>query len=485
MYAPSVMRRYLRQGLAFLGTPGRTGLCLGLVLVLATPALADPVDARLVEEAPRVLAYLRQQGATTVGVLKFRVVKPGRGASYSAGPMNANMADRLQNALVVANDRAHPVGILDSVSQYAFERMRLAPPGKGVVIQDSLEGRRRLFALEYPLAWSDERARPDVLLTGDVILRRDNRTALIRIKAMHREAPRDLQLVHEFEVRTDPVFLADCGQTFALSRSAIRSNPEALGDDAAASATALDEGQPSTAPDWARGLELRILYLGSVQPVTPDPGQGGEERFQVREPQEGEEIVLELENKGSETLGVVLAVNGKSTLMEEYIKDRRPEELTRWVLDPGARYTIPGFFTQYEGDNVKKFRVLSEAESERLLLENLSLLDQAGEIRVYVFRRKAGEGGEQALVKATDTGDLRHGPRAAGRPRSLAEAQAAVAARLRKAGALPSRVARAGKRGLIWEEETATPGSPLAKVTFVPDPAFHVRIIKYYRPAGR
>ena len=59
-----------------------------------------------------------------------------------------------------------------------------------------------------------------------------------------------------------------------------------------------------------------------------------------------------------ERIGLVLMVNGKSTLYEE---EGDPSHCKAWVLDPGREYQISGF--QRTRARVKPFRVLSDEES--------------------------------------------------------------------------------------------------------------------------
>ena len=69
--------------------------------------------------------------------------------------------------------------------------------------------------------------------------------------------------------------------------------------------------------------------------VPGDPAEGGELR--ITPPQAGQHIEFHLRNKSSEKIGVVVFVNGKSTL-----ESTEPPEMCRpWVLPPdGTRPSL-------------------------------------------------------------------------------------------------------------------------------------------------
>src|SRR5262249_33165971 len=110
---------------------------LAVLLVCLVPARADNLDAALLTHAPKVMQYLRDHQCTNVGVFKFRVQKGNQPASLKVGPLNANFAVRLENALIHVNDAKNPIGIIHDADKVAAER-KLPSYAKE-------EGRRRLF----------------------------------------------------------------------------------------------------------------------------------------------------------------------------------------------------------------------------------------------------------------------------------------------------------------------------------------------------
>src|SRR5437764_15258602 len=79
--------------------------CLAVTaLALLSPRLAraDKIDLKLAEEMPRVVKYLQDHGYKNVGVLRFRAQKHSdKQAHFDVGAINGNLADRLENLLVL------------------------------------------------------------------------------------------------------------------------------------------------------------------------------------------------------------------------------------------------------------------------------------------------------------------------------------------------------------------------------------------------
>ena len=72
-----------------------------------------------------------------------------------------------------------------------------------------------------------------------------------------------------------------------------------------------------------------------------------------------------IQNVSQDTVGVVLAVNGKNTLFQEDLTSKPVAECTKWVLGPGETYTVEGFYMTEDGKDVRAFKVLSNDESAK------------------------------------------------------------------------------------------------------------------------
>jgi hypothetical protein len=212
------------------------------------------------------------------------------------------------------------------------------------------------------------------------------------------------------------------------------------------------------------GIEVKLLVDGSPQEIRP--ATKGQTKWEVESPEPGKKITFTLKNNGTRTLGVVLKLNGVSTIGQQ--KDES-DKCRKWVIDPGKTYTIEGFYGSDGGkvDNYLPFKVLV-GEEARAKREELG--DKAGRIEVDVFAQDGGAPDDGMKVS----------------PRGLAPAVAnrvrGSYARYRSALLNPSKlklkvVKKFGKRELIveGEEKKSIPG--LEEVPFDnPTPVAHLEI---------
>src|SRR5258708_27661073 len=126
----------------------RSALALAVILTaMPASARADEIEKVLLKQAPVILKFAQEHGYKNLGVLKFRVKKGEDAATDSAGPLNTNLARRLEVALVLANpnDADKQVAIIRDASKVA----------SGIRGANHLtkEGRIALFEGKYPLPW--------------------------------------------------------------------------------------------------------------------------------------------------------------------------------------------------------------------------------------------------------------------------------------------------------------------------------------------
>jgi hypothetical protein len=332
---------------------------------------ADRIDDEFPAQAGKILKYLKDKGYKNVGVLKFRVKKGSEPSTFHAGPLNVAMANRLENVLLIKNDRERPIGII-------HEAFRVAASRKERASYLSPAGCAKLFKYRYPLVWGDQQVEADAFVTGLVQLSPDLRTTTIRIEALERDSP-TLRQVVSFDVRTDRTILTDVCQSFALNSNKLRT----MGGDEPEEQAVKDAGDRAsrkTRPGnpW-RLVDLEVLYDGKPVPIL----QNDDSEFVEQEPGEGQTVVFRLRNKSDTTVGVVLAVNGKNTLYEEDLNEKTPAQCARWILEPGTTYTIQGFYQR--GDrSYLPFKVLSEEESA--VEEEQNPHPRLGVIQVVVFQ---------------------------------------------------------------------------------------------------
>jgi hypothetical protein len=159
---------------------------------------------------PRIVEYLNDNDLKTVGVLKFRVKKPGQKTSDSVGPMNSLLADRLELGMVLGNPfaEADQLKIIEGASSH------VAKIDGGDHL--TAEGRSKIFGAEYPIAWGDEKATPDAFLTGVVAIHEDNLNATIGILCFTKSG-KGLERVGEpFTAELDAASFSESGQSFML-----------------------------------------------------------------------------------------------------------------------------------------------------------------------------------------------------------------------------------------------------------------------------
>lgn len=339
----------------------RTGLAVVLCLPwLASPEFvrADNLDKELMTQAAAIFKVLQARKCQNVGVLKF-MVKVGKGEpSFNAGALNHNLAARLENALILANDADHPLGIIRDATSVALGQAPKATYGTAA-------GREALFKVNYPLAWGKEKVSADAFLTGMVELSPDMQTTTVNIAYFNRNAAK-LEELTKFSVKTDRNILADSGQSFALAKRCLqkRGAIEELEAEAAKAAAALQNGEKPTSADGPQEpttlFSLAVYADGKHIESKRDPANHNRHKLQGNLAS-GQQIELRVKNQLDEKLGVVLKVNGLSTInKEEYDMN----QCTRWILEPKGEYAVRGFYMDdgSGGTNLEQFRVTEDGD---------------------------------------------------------------------------------------------------------------------------
>lgn len=347
--------------------PSRASRRIAVVLIALAVGIgwprtvrADNIDERLLREATTVLQSLKERQYKNVGVLKFQVKKGDRPASFDVGLLNANLAARLENALILVNDVNQPLGIVRDASQ-------MAAAGKNAGYLDA-DARKKLFDGIYPLAWGKQRVGVDALLTGVAQVDPDFRKTTLIIQVFDRKSA-ELQEIARFTVDTDRSILSDIGESFALIKRGDDADEAAIAD-----VTERYEGKPKNIETVESILDLELYYDGQKQTITTD-GTGNR---RAPEPGEGKRVQFKLRNKTKETLALVLRINGINTLGKEG-PERQVDRCTKWVLEPGKWYSINGFYL--DDNKVEEFKVVSPGA--------LTSLDprKMGLIEVAIFRK--------------------------------------------------------------------------------------------------
>ena len=371
---PFTVNRWPRQRAA------AVALAAIVLTAAAATARADRLDLKLLQEAPEMVHKLQSKGYQNVGVLPFQLQKGRSPARYGTAPINGNMAARLETALVMSLDPAKPLGVIHKAGTVAAARSPQTHWSDA-----SASERASLFEADYLLRWGGKHVKADAFLLGRVRLSEDMRKATVLVACFDRKNNRVEELV-KFDVPTDRTMLADAGQSFVLSRSLVKkrslqardeSSLEVLMDDDAADSAKNRDEHPTAGPSGGANeyLDFEVRYDDQVQTISGDPAEGGELR--ITAPRTGQAVEFRIKNKTPDKIGVVVFVNGKSTL--EMMTD--PADKCRpWVLPPdGTAYGIRGYVD--DKDVLTPFKIVAKDDD---LVKN-ELADKLGLIEVFVL----------------------------------------------------------------------------------------------------
>jgi hypothetical protein len=325
-----------------------TAIALG-VLVPAT-ARADRLDMQLNKEMPRIIDYLKDKGYKNVGILRFRVQKGNRDARFDNAPLNGNLASRLENLLVIhVGPGGKPAfGVIHDAGNNA------AAQKVGSWFSNRAE-RMKLFDIQLPLAWGSSKVNAEAFLSGTVKTSADLKKTTVMIGCFDRANP-TLKQVHQFTIATDRNLVRDLGYSWTLTaaqRKALvaRRSDDNL-DDGIIESGKGNEGrtdqekprksQPGQAsPASIAGIELKMMVDGKEWDIR-EAGAGGDgPRWQLECPPPGKKIVFLLKNTSSKRLGVVVKLNGVSTVNQQ---TEASEGCRKWVIPAGKTYDIDGFY---------------------------------------------------------------------------------------------------------------------------------------------
>jgi hypothetical protein len=314
----------------------------------------------------------------------------------AAGELNMGLADRLEAALILANQDGK-FGILDRAS------LAVVANNNRLASHKTEEGRQAFFADKYKLAWGGEKVKPSAFIAGLASISKDLKSVTIKLETFGEDGQLE-SLGEPITVPTNRRTLVEAGYSYVLSEKTApqifdgargsRTNKGAVAqikqeDDSVATSLALalndtrkPDGVRFTAQDALRDCPVKLTILFNDKPVAVETDL-------VREPKEGEKVSFRLENTDPKYLyAVVLKVNGKNTLFGE---DLEAGQCLKWILPPGAKLEVLGF--QEDEKSYSEFKILSDKESE----ENaVRYGDLVGTLRMIAYR------GEQTKVDPSE-----------------------------------------------------------------------------------
>jgi hypothetical protein len=410
-------------------------LAAGLLALWPGMARADKLDKKLNETMPDIVKHVQSKGYKNVGILRFSAQKGNRPESYSLGPINGNMASRLENLLVVhgGDDKGPLFGVIHDAGLAAQDQ-------KVGSWSSNASERAKLFGIDYPLAWGKEKVKADAFLTGKVALSPDLKKTTVTIHAFTKAALKPTQ-VAEFTVDTDASLVRDLGFNFALTEkqktSLVRSRNPAEAQDELVLAQANQQNkqqqqnklpedkkpdqkpdqkpedkkpedkkpdqkpdqkveqpkqpqQLQASPDNISGIALQIKSGTDAVEVKAD--SAADSKYQIECPAKGKPIVMSLTNKSDKQMAVVLKVAGMNTIFQEKDESVR---CRKWVIPAGKTFDIKGFYQEKEAKH-QPFAVLEGEDAQKAIAD---LGDKALFIQVDVFEDKEGTQPDMTITR--------------------------------------------------------------------------------------
>ncbi|MFK7818438.1 MAG: hypothetical protein AB8G99_06955 [Planctomycetaceae bacterium] len=431
-------------------------------------ARADSIHKQIQKHVPEIASYLKGKGVKTVGVLKFRVKKPGEKTTDSAGSINSLLADRLEVAMILGNsfNESQQLQIIKNASDQVAK-----VEGANHL---SEAGRRAMFGARYQLAWGDTSAKADAFLTGVVAVHDDGKNASIGILCFHRSGGKLERACSLFEAELDASTLGEMGESFVLrgafdggnSRLSFKNKQQKRENQIREQVVEVrNKAVDFPLVDSNAPVSLEVLYDG--KPVKIETRNG---RAFVPEPVTGQKVQFALlRNQAARgRLGIVLKVNGENTLHRETNRDL---DCTKWILGPQDKRIVIGGY-QMDGETAQPFEVLSQSESAR---RAINYGRNVGLIQLTVFEELTGPPPTTDVVDEDEEDLLAmlRGTQPSETPGSLS--------------ALKRQIRLAGKtelnRGLIANDESKRTESKVTQVRYTanPTPIMSATITYYSR----
>jgi hypothetical protein len=386
--------------------PARLSGVLAVLLVGGWSARADQIDLALVKDSAEVAKAVRDLGAKSVAVLKFQVAVGSAAPTFSAGTLGGDMAQRVENLLLLtSNPDAPEFDLLTGAGEAAAKKAR---SDKEAFDWTTPAGRAKLFGLQLPVAWDAKReAAPDGFVTGTVRVAADHKTLSVELVGFTKADPaalRTLRTLRTVEpIRTDRSVLTALGKSFAVPTRVVTARGGDLRVVNEIAAAEVRERAESKAADVPGPVRLQFFYDDAE--VKPAPGPDGE--FRVPTPKAGQSVKFRMTNVGPDPVAALLTVNGKNTLAlngkteDLAAPSARPDQFQLWVLEePNKPYAVNGFLTSLDGKH-QPFQVLSEPDSVRAF--NALSPTYAGRVQLTVYGKKpalaAPVAGEKPTLK--------------------------------------------------------------------------------------
>ncbi len=375
---------------------------LAAAVVLVPAARADQIDRTLVRNADEITKAVHSLGGHRVAVLKFDVTVGGKPSDFQAGLANGKLAQKIENLLILTNDPNKPLFVLADAG-LAAGKLPATTTWRDAVGRTALAGLKDL-----PLAWDDsQKLAPDAFITGELQIEADYKSAKIVLYGFTTAKPDELRTLYTTPkpgtdpakpgVVTDRGFLALAGVSYALG-NVPKSRGD--GDKSALSQVVAKTGFAETASQSPIKLEMVVNGVAVVpQTDSAYAGSGRIQPLSLPDPSKGSEVYFRLENPSKDkTYAVLLAVNGRNTnwLSKDHLDSKDPKDQRLWVLGPGDKVKIQGYYENAAG-KYAPFKVIGDEKSQ------LEYAMMSGDLRGLITLHVFGERTEPA-PKVNDGG---------------------------------------------------------------------------------
>ena len=311
------------------------------------------------DAAAEVIEHCRSEKIDSVGVLKFLVVDDGQQFKDNVGTLNSLLADRLETALVLANDPREPITLIGDASSVAATiegATHLTPAG-----------REKLLAADYEIMWGGETTKPGLLVTGIVEIDPTGETMTISLLGFTNQSSELGPIGTDHLAAINSNLFSEFGKSFStrgafdgghLGEGSKTSTkiPDDLPGIEQVKPTASQHRHPLTDPQSP--VRLAVRYDGEEIPFQMnDNGEA-----MLPEPRENQQIELTIMKDSTPArYGVVVKVNGVNTLYRQQSPDAA---CAKWVLSkPGTKQTIRGFQLK-NNKELERFKVLGKSASK-------------------------------------------------------------------------------------------------------------------------
>ena len=352
---------------------------------------SDNIDVALTETVPLLMLKLLDKDVKCVGVLPFRLKQQGKPDQFSGSIIQTNVALRVEQAMTVYRNPEKPIDVIFGLLSQA----RKAVPNAQYI---NAAGRKELFQLSYDLPVGNAQAKPEALVTGVIEVSADWRDSRIFFEYCLAADPANIFKSGPYALKTDRIMLVSMGRGFSVPAKALASRGvdselvlEGVQQDVdfqlqedrklGIQSPAERVGKPTPVNPFQNApVTLSIKYDGKAQAFMKD-NITGSTNLTVNDPQAGQRVTFELRNNLASQVAVVLAINGRSLLFDEYAAN--PDDLSKFVLEAGKTYAVDGVYQQ-DLKGVQPVLGLSDTQSSDMAKKIPS--EALGMIHMYIYQ---------------------------------------------------------------------------------------------------